>query len=282
MAVFLGLAVAATYGTGDFLGGLATKRATTWSVVVVVQSVGLVALAILVLVDGVPVPAGRDLVLGGFASCAGMVGVGLLFLGLARGPMGVVAPITAVGAAVIPVAWGLLQGERPSGSAMVGVALAVVAVGFIARHPPEHGAGEPATAATSTLAISIASGACFGAFFVIISHTDDDSGFWPLLSGRVASVPLLLAALVLTRQHILPTRASLRVALLSGCFDVAANSLLLLAVRAGLLSLVSPVASLYPASTVVLARLVLHERLQRIQLGGLVAALVGVVLIAAG
>jgi len=282
MAVLLGLAVAVIYGTGDFLGGLATKRATTWSVVVVVQTVGLVALAILVPIDGVPMPAGRDLVLGAFASCAGMVGLGLLFLGLARGPMGVVAPITAVGAAVLPAGWGLLQGERPSVAALIGVALAVVAVGFIARHPPEHGTDEPATAATSTLLLAIASGACFGTFFVIISHTDDGSGFWPLLSGRAASVPLLLAALVVTRQHILPTRAGVGVALLSGCFDVTANALLLLAVREGLLTLVSPVASLYPASTVVLARFVLHERLQRIQLGGLVAALVGVVLIAAG
>lgn len=282
MAVFLGLAVAATYGAGDFFGGLATKRTATWAVVVVVQVVGLVALLVLVPLDGAAFPAWRDLWLGAIASLAGTAGVGLLYLGLARGPMGVVAPITAVGAAVLPVAWGLLQGERPSIVALVGVVLALVAVAFIARHPPEHGPDEPAAAATSTLVMAVASGACFGTFFIVISHTDDGSGFWPLLSGRVASIPLLVVVLAMARQQLVPERASLGSATLAGFLDVAANSLLILAVREGLLALVSPVASLYPATTVLLARVVLDERLHRLQIGGLVAALVGVVLIAGG
>lgn len=282
MAVLLGLAVAATYGTGDFFGGLATKRTTTWSVVVVVQVVGLAALLVLVPLDGVPMPAGGDLVLGAVASFAGTAGVGFLYLGLARGPMGVVAPITAVGAAVLPVAWGLLQGERPSTAAMVGVVLALMAVAFIARHPPEHGRDEPAVAATSTLVMAVASGLCFGTFFVLISHTHDGSGFWPLLSGRAASIPLLVAVLALAGQKVVPARASLGSAALAGFFDVAANSLLILAVREGLLALVSPVASLYPATTVLLARLVLDERLHRLQVGGLAVALAGVTLIATG
>jgi len=282
MAVFLGLAVAATYGAGDFFGGLATKRTTTWAVVVVVQVVGLLALLVLVPLDGTPFPASRDLWLGAVASLAGTAGVGFLYLGLARGPMGVVAPITAVGAAVLPVAWGLLQGERPSTVALAGVVLALVAVAFIARHPPEHGPDEPDAAATSTLVTAVASGACFGTFFIVISHTDDGSGFWPLLSGRVASVPLLVVVLGLAHQQLVPARGSLGSAALAGFLDVAANSLLILAVREGLLALVSPVASLYPATTVLLARVVLDERLHRLQIGGLVAALVGVLLIAGG
>ncbi|MGI8796043.1 MAG: EamA family transporter [Acidimicrobiia bacterium] len=282
MAVFLGLAVAATYGAGDFFGGLATKRTTTWAVVVVVQVVGLVALLGLVPLDGAPFPASRDLWLGAVASLAGTAGVGFLYLGLARGPMGVVAPITAVGAALLPVTWGLLQGERPSAVALAGVVLALVAVVFIARHPPGHGPDEPDAAATSTLVTAVASGACFGTFFIVISHTDDGSGFWPLLSGRAASIPLLVIVLALARQPLVPARASLGSAALAGFLDVAANSLLILAVREGLLALVSPVASLYPATTVLLARVVLDERLHRLQIGGLVAALVGVLLIAGG
>ncbi|MGQ0804963.1 MAG: EamA family transporter [Actinomycetota bacterium] len=282
MAVVLGLAVAATYGAGDFFGGLATKRTTTWAVVVVVQVVGLVVLLVLVPLDGTPFPAGRDLWLGAAASLAGTAGVGLLYLGLARGPMGVVAPITAVGAAVLPVAWGLLHGERPSIVALVGVVLALVAVAFIARHPPEHGPDEPDAAATSTRVMAVASGACVGPCCIVISHTDDGSGFWPLLSGRAASIPLLVVVLALARQPLVPARASLGSAAWAGFLDVAANSLLILAVREGLLALVSPVASLYPATTVLLARVVLDERLHRLQIGGLVAALVGVLLIAGG
>jgi uncharacterized membrane protein len=282
MAVLLGLSVAATYGAADFCGGLAAKRTTTWSVVVVVQAVGLVTLLVLVPVDGVPAPGGGDLVLGALASLAGTLGVGFLYLGLARGPMGVVAPITAVGAAVVPVAAGLLEGERPSSLALLGVAVALVAVVFIARHPPEHGHGEPTTAATSTLAIAVTSGGCFGAFFVLISHTDDGSGFWPLLSGRAASIPALVVVLLLARQRVAPARPSLALGAGAGFLDVSANALLLLAVREGLLTLVSPVAALYPATTVLLARLLLGERLRRVQLAGLACALVGVALIATG
>src|SRR5688572_25738411 len=180
MAVFLGLTVAMTYGAADFFGGLAAKRASNWSVVVATQCVGLVGIAALVLVDGTPLPAGGDLAYGAAASCVGVVGVGLLYLGLARGPMGVVAPITATGAAVVPVAWALLEGERPSPVALVGVGVALVAVGLIAREaaPEEH--AESTRIAPSTLAAAIAAGIAFGAFFILLTHASEDSGFWPI------------------------------------------------------------------------------------------------------
>jgi drug/metabolite transporter (DMT)-like permease len=282
MAVFLGVAVAVAYGAADFFGGVASKRATSWSVTLVAQYVGVGGVLVLVLADPGSSPIGEDLLLGAAASTIGVVGVGLLYLGLARGPMGTVAPITAVGAALVPFAWGLIQGERPAIAGLVGAAVALIAVVLIASTPGGSSSDEPAGIARSTLAISIAAGVAFGLVFILLSHTDEESGFWPLLSGRVASTTVLLIVLVLLRQPLLPRRAGPVVVAMAGILDVGANALFLLATREGLLTLVSVLSSLYPASTVVLARFVLHERLLRHQLAGLALALVGVALIAGG
>jgi uncharacterized membrane protein len=280
MAVFLGLAVAASYGAADFCGGLASKRAAPWAVVLGAQYVGFAGIAVLLLIDGTPRPPAGDLLLGAIASCIGVLGVGLLYFGLARGPMGVVAPITAVGSAIVPVAWGLVRGERPGAAALVGVAVALVAVVLISHTSGEESG--PARIARTTLVAAVAAGIAFGAFFVVLSHTGEDSGFWPIFSGRLASTTVLLLLLLVLRRPRVPHGASPLTIVLAGVFDVAANALFLLATREGLLSLVSVLASLYPATTVVLARAVLDERLQRQQLIGLAAALGGVALITGG
>jgi drug/metabolite transporter (DMT)-like permease len=282
VAVFLGLAVAASYGAADFFGGLASKRATSWSVVLLAQYVGLAFLTLLLLADRHASPTGADLVLGAAASSVGVIGVGLLYLGLARGPMGVVAPITAVGSAVVPVAWGLLSGERPAVLALAGVGLALVAVVLVARTTDEETVPATARIARSTLVVAVAAGLAFGMVFVLLSHTGDDSGFWPLLSGRLASTTALLVVLAVLRRPMVPGGDTRPIVVLAGVFDVGANALFLLASREGLLSLVSVLSSLYPAITVVLARAVLHERLLRHQLAGLALALLGVALIASG
>jgi len=280
MAVFLGLAVAASYGAADFCGGLASKRAAPWSVVLGAQYVGFAGIGLLLLIDGTPRPQAGDLLLGAVASCVGVVGVGLLYFGLARGPMGVVAPITAVGSAIVPVAWGLVRGERPGVVALAGVAVALVAVVLISNAP--GGDDAPARPARTTLFAAVAAGGAFGVFFVVLSHTGDDSGFWPIFSGRLVSTTAVLLALTALARPLLPRGAGVGTVVLAGIFDVAANALFLLATREGLLSLVSVLASLYPATTVILARGVLDERLQRNQLLGLGAALIGVVLITGG
>jgi drug/metabolite transporter (DMT)-like permease len=280
VAVVLGLAVAVTYGAADFCGGLASKRASSWSVVLIAQYVGLAFLVVLLAADRGAEPEATDLLLGAGASTVGVAGVGLLYFSLAQGPMGVVAPITAVGAAVVPVAWGLLRGERPAVAALAGVGLALIAVVLVAREP--GGETEPEGAARSTLAAAVGAGLAFGMVFVLLSHTGDDSGFWPLLSGRASSTAALLLVLVAIRQPLLPRGAAPTLVVLAGICDAGANALFLLASRAGLLSLVSVLSSLYPAVTVLLARIVLHERLRGLQLGGLALALVGVALIAVG
>jgi drug/metabolite transporter (DMT)-like permease len=277
MAVFLGLAVAATYGAADFCGGLASKRAPAWAVVLAAQCVGLGLVAGAVALDPGASPTGGDLAYGAAASCVGVGGVVLLYFALARGPMGVVAPVTAVGSSVVPVVWGLATGERPGAIALGGIAVSFVAVALISREREEH----PARAARSTLAAAVAAGIAFGAVFVLLDNTGDDSGFWPLLSGRAASTAALVLVLVLLRRPLLPRTSNARLVVAAGVFDVGANALFLLAVREGLLSLVAVLGSLYPVATVLLARVVLDERLARHQLAGLALALVGVTMIAA-
>jgi len=277
MAVVLGLAVAATYGAADFFGGLGSKRATSWSVVLGAQCVGVGVVAFLVAIDGGS-PRAADLAFGAAASCVGVVGVGLLYRGLARGPMVVVAPVTAIGSAIVPVGYGLATGERPGAVALIGVAVSLAAVALIARERRDSGSGT--RIARSTLVAAVVAGSAFGAVFILLDQTRAASGFWPLLSGRVASVALLTAVLAARGDPMVPRPAGAPLVVAAGVFDVAANALFLLAVREGLLSLVSVLGSLYPVATVLLARVVLDERLLLHQLVGLGLALGGVAMIA--
>lgn len=279
MAILLGLAVALTYGAGDFFGGLTTKRNDVLTVVAVSQAASLVILATGFALFRPDLPAAGDVALGSVAGCIGIVGLTLLYRGLAAGRMGIVAPVTAVGAAVVPLAWGLAQGERPSGLALLGCGVALVAVALIARGPGgEVAGGSPAV----ELVAALAAGTCFGVVFILFSETADDSGLWPLLGGRAAQTVLMGTALAATGRRVRLAPGSWRTAVGAGVFDVGANALYLVGVRTGLVSLVAVLSSLYPASTVVLARFVLGERLGRVQLGGLGLALAGVGLIAGG
>lgn len=283
MAVLLGLAVAVAYGAADFLGGLSAKRSPATVVVVLSQLCCLPLLAVLLAVAGGD-PTARPLALGAAAGSVGAVGLWCLYRGLAIGRMSVVAPITAVGAATVPVAWGLAGGERPSAVALVGVVIAIVAVALISRSPtPAETDAVAARAVEGALLLALVAGAAFGAVFVLLDATGPDAGFWPLVAGRTASIVLLLAAAAATGQALAPPALALLPTIAgAGALDLAANAMYLLATRRGLLSLVAALSSLYPASTVLLARMVLGERLGRQQVVGLTLALVGVVLIAGG
>lgn len=271
--------MAASYGAADFFGGLAARRTPATSVVVPAQALGLVVLGALVALAPSGHPTARDLGFGALAGACGGTGVFLLFRGLATGRMSVVAPITAVGAAVLPVAWGLATGERLSLLVLLGVVLSLVAVVLIAREPDARGEDEPATEAVGW---AVGAGVGFGALFILLAQTNDDAGWWPLVGARVAAITVIGTGAVLTCSAIAPRRDAVADTAASGLLDVTANVLYLLAVRRGLLSLVAVLSSLYPAGTVLLARAVLHERIARMQAVGLGTALGGVVLIAAG
>jgi drug/metabolite transporter (DMT)-like permease len=205
----------------------------------------------------------------------------LLYRGLAVGRMSVIAPITALEAAAIPVIFGLLSGERPSSVALAGIALGFVAVGLVSwssDHPdgPQRGLAQPG------LLDALGAGFGFGIFFILLSRGSHGNALWVLLGIKVGSIAIATAGFLLFRQTVSMSRNTLGLIAVAGFFDMGANVLYLLATRTGLLSLVAVLTSMYPATTVVLARFVLKERFQRIQLTGLATATLAILMIARG
>jgi drug/metabolite transporter (DMT)-like permease len=196
---------------------------------------------------------------------------------LAAGPMSVVAPTTAVCSAVVPLVVGLATGERPSAMALTGALLALPAVVLVARESGSHGRATP-----RVVALSVAAGVGFGGFFVALAGASADAGMWPLAAARVASLTIVIGLCFVTRRGLRVAEGALPAIALTGVLDVTANGLYLLAAGQGLLSVVAVLGSLYPASTVLLAMAMLHERLARAQVIGLVLAGVAVALIAVG
>jgi drug/metabolite transporter (DMT)-like permease len=275
MAVLLALCSAATYGVGDFMGGMATKRAAAAAVLFWSHLVGVLLLLAVVAVDGGTLTA-ADFGLGALGGVAGALGVGMLYRALSIGPMSVVAPITALLAAAVPVAAGFLQGERPDAPAVVGMVIALVAIVLVSA----QGGGSLRPSDLRGVTLALAAGTGFGLFFVALSYTDDSSGMWPLAGARTMSVTAVGALVALGRVEAVVERGRTRLLTAgAGALDVTANVFYLLAIREGLLSLVSVLTSLYPVSTVVLARIVLKERFGPLQRIGMGIAVVAAVLI---
>lgn len=263
---------AATYGFADFAGGMAARRAPVLTVTVVAQVAGLIALFPgLLLVPGSPSVSAAWI--GALAGLAGASGLLLYFRGLAVGPMGTVAPLSAVVAAGLPLLVGIVGGERPGPLTVVGMLVALVAIVLATTGSRRE------KAALNGVLLGLASGAGFGLFFVILDATPADSGLWPLVFGRMASVTLLLVLTVIRR----PGRGGgLRLMIASGVLDSAANVFFLLATRVGALGVTSVIVALYPVAVVLLARAVLRERLTGVQLASVVLAVGASVTLASG
>ncbi|MEV0230508.1 DMT family transporter [Nonomuraea sp. NPDC050786] len=274
MTVILATACAVVYGTADFFGGLATRRSQVLSVVVLSQLAGLgLILVLLPLLPGAP--SAPALAWGLAAGLSGAAGLVLFYRALATGVMSVVAPTTAVTSAALPVVFGLATGERPAFWALVGVVLALGAVLLVSQDRSAERRGSLASVLTA-----LAAGAGFGGFFILLAMAPDEAGLWPLVGARLSSVTAVALLALATRRALKPGPGSLHITVAAGVLDMAANVLYLLAQQDGLLSLVAVLVSLYPASTLLLARQVLGERLQAIQVAGVTCALGAVALIA--
>jgi drug/metabolite transporter (DMT)-like permease len=278
VAYVLALLSAACYGAADFLGGLAARGAATVAVVLVTQASGLLVLALLLPVLPDVAPAPRDLWLGAVAGVTGSIGVALLYRALAIGTMAIVAPTTAVCAVVIPVVAGLLMGERPAVHALVGIALALVAIVLVSQQPAASATSGPVARVPRGLGLAVASGVAIGFFFLSLAQTTMEAGLWPLAVARSASL-VLFGLVAVRRVRLRMPWPVFGIAVAGGILDMLANALYLIAVREGPSTVVVTLSSLYPASTVLLARLVLHERLHAVQSVGIAAALVAVVLV---
>ena len=266
------------YGAADFLGGLAAKRSSMFSVVVFSQASGLIVVLLCLPFLPPSSPTTIDFAWGAASGVAGGIGVALLYHGLAIGVMSVVAPVTAVCAVIVPLAVGAALGERMAGPAIAGVFLAIAAIVLVSGTEPS----EERKRATTGLAIAIASGIAIGIFLVFLKRTGPSAGLWPLLAARLVVIAIFTIIGLMSREKLVPERGSMPLVVGCGTLDILANILYLLAVRRGLLSIVATLTSLYPASTIILARIVLRERLRLLQQAGVACAAVAIVLIMSG
>lgn len=283
MGILLSLVTAALYGSADFCGGLAAARERTSRVLLGAHAIGLVGIAVVAWFAAEQF-SWRDAGLGAAGGLWGLVGVLLLYRRLAEGPMHVVAPLSGVMSAATPALWGVAGGERLSGGAWVGVVLALGAIVLVSVGSERSGA--PVT--PRVIVESLLSGIGFGAFFVFLAETTDEVAPWPVASARLTTVCVLLVVVVLVgradddgRPATPRTIGLWGLIAWAGLADTGANATFLFATQHGDLAVVSVLSSLYPLSTVLLARVILGDRMSPRQFAGLAAAIAGTALIIA-
>ena len=274
LAIALGLVSGLSWGVGDFLGGLASRRAHAFTVVALSQAAGLVLALVLLALTRPDVPGAAAYGLGIAAGASGALGLAAFYRGLAVGTMSLVAPISALGA-LLPLALDLAAGRSPGPLALAGMIVALAGAALAATAPG------PASRAGLGLAVVAALG--FGGFFVLLAESADGAGaLWSLVAARTGSVPIALAGVAVVGAGLAVGRGVLPLVLGAGILDASANLMFAAGSQRGLVSVVAVLGSLYPVATVALAALVLHERLGRLQAVGAAVALGGVVMIAAG
>lgn len=271
----LSLLAAAAWGGGDFSGGLATKGASVFRVVAVAHACGLLAILAMARFTGEPLPPASAMFWGAFAGFVGAFGIVALYRALAIGRMGVVAPVAAVVTGVLPVLVGIQSEGLPNTTQLGGFVLALVSIWLLAG---------PNTNANSRSGLGLAAlaGIAFGLFLIAGKHAGHDGVFWPLVAARSVSTALMLVFVGILPRDPRPLRPVLWLVVLSGLLDSAGNALFIAATRYGRLDVAAVLSSLYPASTVILARILLKERVGRLQAMGIGLALTAVALISAG
>jgi len=280
LAIGISLVASVCWGSTDFLSGLASRRVSVPVVLIGVEGVGLVVILLVALVSGEPVPATRWLVQAAMAGAVGVTGLGLFFWALSMGKMSVIAPITACGAA-LPAIVGVANGDPFSGLLALGLLSALAGIVLVSLEAEHEGEADPARAGRLPLVLAGLAAIGFGTYYILFDAVADHSIVWGLVAARGAPV-LALAIVLLVRRPPPPVGAERALIGGAGLFDIIATSLYGIALTKGALSAVSVVGALFPLTTVVLARVLLKEQVRPVQRVGIVLALTGVALIAAG
>ncbi len=291
--LILALAAALLYGSADFLGGVAARRASPFAVMAATMPAGAVIVLSVAVVATVVRGGGAMTAFGGWGAMAWAVGGAVsgagglvaFYTGFARAPMSVVAPVSALVSTVLPVGVAIAGGERPGVSVIVGAVACLAAIVLVSAHSGADGASTRPAGRARGLAYGAAAGASFGLFFLCMKYAGHSAVLWPVVVQRLAGSVLALAALgvigaaPLWRDGV--NSRLLGVAVVSGAVDATANVCYILATRAGAFGLAVVITSLYPGATVLLARFVLRERIRAIQQVGLALAVAGIVLVTA-
>ncbi len=270
--ILFGLAASLCWGSGDFCGGLASRRVNASVVVTAAYTAGLALLLALALIWREAFPTPLDMFWGGLAGVVGAIGLVAFYQALSIGHMGIIAPTSAVLTAGLPVLFSVFTQGLPSFLQLAGFVLALLAIILISR--PERAKGRP-----KGIGLALLAGCGFGCFFILISRVGHSATFWPLAMARLTSVLFLLLMALFRKQRVIPKKTALPLIICAGSLDAIGNAFFVLAAHSGRLDVASVLSSLYPAATVLLAAILLRERVTRIQGLGVLLALVAIPLI---
>jgi drug/metabolite transporter (DMT)-like permease len=277
LGVVSGLASALIWGVGDFIGGLATRRSSPFAVVTLTGLAGVAIMTPAAILAGEPFPSVATIGWAVAAGLCGAAGVAALYQGLATGAAAVVAPTSAVIAAALPVVAGSLLEGLPPANDLVGIAVGLAGIWLVSRIP-----NDSAVAAdglwSSGLVLGLLAGAGFGTFFILIAQVDEGALFSPLVFSKLTALLFGLIVLMLQRRG-LPSLRRNALALLSGVFDAGGNIFFLYSAQTTTLAVAAVLASMYPAVTVGLSAVVVHERVRLVQAAGVALCVAAVVLI---
>jgi drug/metabolite transporter (DMT)-like permease len=274
--VALGLTSSMTWGVSDFLGGVASRRAPLLGVLAIANLIGLIVAIPVAITRGEATPGAADLAWVAVSGALGAVGIGCLYRGLAVGRMGVVAPVTGVLVAVIPVVAGIVLDGIPSPIVVGGIVLAIASVAIVARVPGQVGE------LTSGLWWGVAAGTTLGVFTVTFSRVSDGLVFGPLAFMKAIEVVAFAGAILIGRRAWRVPRSLWPTLLAVGLLDMAATAAYLAATQSGPLAIAGVLSALYPVATVILAAALLRERITRVHAFGIVGAGLAIALIAGG
>jgi drug/metabolite transporter (DMT)-like permease len=275
ISILYGLSSAFMWGAADFCGGLASRKARASQAVLFGEAAGLVALLAALALSGEKWFGWSDWLLCAIAGSMGVLGLLMFFQAITRGLMSVAAPVSALMAAILPVIVGSFEDGFPGWLTLAGFALALASIWFISQ---PDGGPKSLRLRLADLSLPLIAGISFGVYLILFHHGSQHALFWPMVSSRSAGVLTMIIYTLVTRQAFMPAKSVWPLIILNGIMDVSGNGLYILAGQTGRMDVAAVLASLYPASTVLLAGLLLHERLNRLQFVGIMAALGAIVL----